>query len=247
MMEQLNVAAIERELEILLQSQTFAKAEQLRLLLDYLVRHALAGHMDALTEVAIGQNALKRPRGFAPLEDSGVRKAMGRLRSKLKEYYAGEGRRAQVHFVFDKYMPKFVHKAAPCLFLLPLSPVNFHDADYFAAGLTEDLMIALAGEGKIQLVPRTTANHLRNQTGDLREYYRETGADVMLDGSVRRVSDGEFQITLSWVDGPTAVFESYLQARTRPNDTLAAVHDLAAQITRRLDSPSQSNGGIDPS
>jgi hypothetical protein len=48
------------------------------------------------------------------------------------------------------------------------------------------------------------------------------------------VSDGEFQITLSWVDGPTAIFESYLQARTRPNDTLTAVHDLTAEITRRL-------------
>lgn len=193
MLEKPNILAVERELEILLRSQTFAKAEQLRVLLDYLVRHALAGRMDALTEVAIGQNALKRPRGFAPLEDSGVRKAMGRLRSKMKEYYASEGRRAQVHFVFDRYMPRFVHKPAPCLFLLPLSPVNFYDADYFAAGLTDDLMMALAGDGKIQLVPRTTANHLRNRTGDMREYYRETA-----------------------------------------NDTLTAVRDLAAQITRRL-------------
>jgi TolB-like protein len=234
MLEQPNIAAIERELEAVLQSQTFAKADQLRLLLGYLVQNALAARTDALNEVAIGQNALKRPKGFAPLEDSGVRKAMGRLRSKLKEYYAGEGKRAQVQFQFETYTPKFVNKPAPCLFVLPLSPVNFHDADYFTAGLTEDLMIAIAGRGNIQLVPWTTANHLRSQTGDMREYYRETGADVMLDGSVRRVDDGVFQITLSWVDGPTAVFDHYLQARTGRNDTGAAVHELAAQITKRL-------------
>ena len=173
MVEQLNIAAIERELEILLQSQTFARADQLRLLLDYLVRHALAGRMDALNEVAIGQNALKRPRGFAPLEDSGVRKAMGRLRSKLKEYYAGEGRRAQLYFVFEKYTPKFVNKPAPRLFLLPLSPVNFHDADYFAAGLTEDLMIALAGGGKIQLVPWTTESLAQPDRGHARVLPRD--------------------------------------------------------------------------
>ena len=54
MLEQPNVAAVERELETVLQSQTFAKANQLRLLLGYLVRNALAGRTDALNEVVEG-------------------------------------------------------------------------------------------------------------------------------------------------------------------------------------------------
>ena len=232
----------------------------LQRLLNFLVRNALAGNSENLTETAIATGVLNRYRDFSPVEDSIVRKTMARLRDKLMDYYAGEGRSAEVRVVLERgtYRPIFLpkeqmHSALPAVrsprvLLLPFHPINFHDAGYFTDGLLEDLMVALAGGGGIPIVPWTTAHYLRDKTGDMREYRRITGADVILDGTVRRLSDTLLQVTLSWVDGLTAVFDTHLQVRTGPNDTSEAVHALCEQITERLGSnfSEEIRGQIDP-
>ena len=243
-----NANQIEAELGALLNSRTFGKSEMLQRLLGFLVRNALVENSANLTETAIAIAVLNRPRDFNPVEDSTVRKTMARLRDKLMDYYAGEGRNAEVRVILERgsYRPIFLAKEqahsslapirSPRILLLPFNPVNFHDSDFFTDGLQEDLMIALAGGGGIPIVPWTTARFLRETTGDMREYRRVTGADIILDGTVRRLNDGFFQITLSWVDGLTAVFDTFLQAKAGQNRTSDAVHSLTEQIVERLGS-----------
>ncbi len=239
-------AEIERSLDALINSRTFSKTDTLRRLLQFLVRAVISETGDDLTESAIATAVLRRDAGFDPLEDSIVRKTMARLRDKLMVYYAGEGRAAELRVVLERgsYRPSFLRKEqvriplnpirAPRVLLLPFNPVNFQDDGYFTGGLQEDLMIALAAGGGIPIVPWTTAHYVREKTGDMREYHRVTGADVILDGTVRRLGESLFQVTLSWVDGLTAVFDSYLQVRTAANDTTEAVQALCEQITQRL-------------
>lgn len=239
-------AEIERELDAILSSRVFEKSAALQRLLKFLVSHDLAGSVSSPTESDIAIEVLHRRRDFEPASDSIVRKTMARLRDKLSEYYAGEGRASRIRIIFERgsYRPIYprreeTHVAAPGsraprVLLLPLYPINFHDTHSFADGLWEDLMTGLAGGGHVPLIPPTTARYLREKTGDMREYRRITGADVILDGTVRQLSDSLLQITVTWVDGLTAVFDTYLQTRTGPNQTTEAVQELCEQITERL-------------
>lgn len=239
-------AEIEKCLNELVSSRTFAKSETLRKLIEFLVRAEIAGEALSITEARLATEVLNREQDFNPLEDSIVRKTMARLREKLGQYYTGEGRAAEVHFLFERgsYRPGVFRKEegrttpgfsnAPRVLLLPFYPINFHDEHFFTEGLFEDLMIALAAGGGVPLVPWTTARYLRELTGDMREYHRITRADVVLDGTVRQLGADIYQITVSWVEGITAVFDSYFQVRTRASDTTDAVRTLSKQITQRL-------------
>lgn len=245
---------IGQALETLLNSRTFAKTEVLRHLLDFLVRNAIQGNSSALSECEIAVRVLGRRKGFTPVEDSIVRKTMARLRDKLMVYYAGEGRSADVRVVIERgvYRPYFFRKehnrgpspglSIPRVLLLPFNPLNFEDTAHFTDGLLEDLMIALAAGGGVRIVPWTTARYVRELTGDMREYHRLTGADVILDGTVRRLGDSLFQVTLTWVDGVTAVFDSFLQVRAGANDSSEAIHSLCEQIAGRLGSDCSEEG-----
>ena len=225
--------AIKDALRLLLASEALAGSEQLQNLLEYLVRNTLEGRTSQLNELAVAENVLGRKQDFVSLTDSSARKAMSRLRARLRTYYANEGASAEIRFVMRKYSLRFEDYTPrrPRIMLLPLTPVNFQDAGYLTAELTEDLMLALADAGPLDMIPWSTA-HLMEKTADLREYRRLTGADVLLDGTVRRLDKGAYQVTLMWVNGTTAVFDSYFQTRIGETGRLAALHDLARQITR---------------
>ncbi len=249
-------AEVERALTAILNSHAFAKSEKLRLLIEHLVTNMVRGKISELTEVNIAKLVFGRAEDFEPVENSLVRKTMARLRDKLMTYYAGEGRSAEVRIELERggYLPTFVHKQewhipqslsrAPRVLVLPFHPVNFRDEEFFGDSLLEDLMIALAAGGSIPIVPWTTARYLREMTGDMREYYRVSGADVILDGSIRRVGNDAYQLTLSWVDGLTAVFDAYLQVTVSTHAITEAIQSLCMQIAQRLGT-AYSSLGID--
>ena len=95
-------------------------------------------------------------------------------------------------------------------------------------------MVGLSSGGGVPLVPWTTARYLSALTGDMREYYRLSGADVILDGSLRRLGADSLQLTVSWVDGVTAVFDAWLRVAIDLNNIAEGVQDLCSQISRRL-------------
>ncbi|MPY87789.1 MAG: hypothetical protein GEU99_07695 [Luteitalea sp.] len=80
-------AAIEAALQRVLASQTFSKAPVLRALLEYLA-HLRA---ESVSEYAIATEALGRRADFDPKTDATVRVQISRLRTKLKQFYDGEG------------------------------------------------------------------------------------------------------------------------------------------------------------
>jgi TolB-like protein/DNA-binding winged helix-turn-helix (wHTH) protein/Flp pilus assembly protein TadD len=84
--------------------------------------------------------------------------------------------------------------------VLPFQHVGPHDEDrFFADGLTEDLIYALARVEGLRVISRTSAFALREQVSDVREIGRQLRAEAVVDGSVRRAGE-RIRITAELVD-----------------------------------------------
>lgn len=97
-------------LERVLASRSFARAEQLRRLLFYLVEAALDGHEDTIKESVIGVDIFDLPADFDPKQDPIVRMGMRRLRSRLQQYYRQDGIKDPVVISLEPgcYVPRFI-------------------------------------------------------------------------------------------------------------------------------------------
>ena len=76
----------------LLATPQFTAASRRGQLLSYLVEHTLAGDAGKINEYAIGLDVFEKPTSFDPRIESLVRTEFSRLRQRLKDYYAEEGR-----------------------------------------------------------------------------------------------------------------------------------------------------------
>jgi len=83
---------VRRQLDRLLASAVFANAGRMSRFLKFVVEQTLAGEGERLKEYVIGIEVFDRDATYDPRLDSIVRVEAARLRSKLAEYYAGEGR-----------------------------------------------------------------------------------------------------------------------------------------------------------
>jgi hypothetical protein len=90
-------------------------SEALCKLLQYLAHHTLNSPANHLKEYQIGTEVLGRPADFDPQTDSIVRMQMGRLRTKLNEYYNSDGARDPILVDVPKgrYALSFERKAHP--------------------------------------------------------------------------------------------------------------------------------------
>ena len=107
--------AITAELERILGSKGFANAGRLSRLLRYVVERTLAGEADQLKEYAVGVEVFDRDDKYDPRLDSIVRVEAGRLRSRLDEYYNGEGAQDEVRIVLPRggYSAQFERRSEP--------------------------------------------------------------------------------------------------------------------------------------
>jgi hypothetical protein len=87
-------------LDLVLQSDTFARADQLE----------IAGHAGKITEYLIGVEALGRSEQFSPNDDTSVRNRAYVLRHKLEKFYEEEcpSSKIRIEFLKSTYIPRFV-------------------------------------------------------------------------------------------------------------------------------------------
>lgn len=99
-------------LERLLAAPPFTSSLRRGRLLRYLVERTLKDEADGINEYAIGVDVFEKPPSFDPRIESIVRTEAGRLRQKLREYYAGEGRgdRVMIEIPLRSYKPVFVFR-----------------------------------------------------------------------------------------------------------------------------------------
>src|SRR5262245_44874365 len=93
---QVNSDQVREALEKILSSPGFVRNERMSKFLRFVVEHQLDGKSGQLKETVIGVEVFGRKPDFDPKLDSIVRTEAGRLRTRLAEYYAGEGIRDPV-------------------------------------------------------------------------------------------------------------------------------------------------------
>lgn len=142
----------------LLASHMFSTSPRLHRLLRFLIEKYQAGAVRDMNEFTIGIEVFDRlPAAYSPGDDPVVRVQVGRLRNRLRQYYASEGRDAAAQFTIPKgsYRPLLQRApaglaAAPALPLLALAPLAciVHDTERaaFAQGMNEELGFHLLQE-----------------------------------------------------------------------------------------------------
>jgi hypothetical protein len=100
----------QRALELVLNSRTFVRSEQLRAFLRYVCTMEIEGRGEQITEYRIAVEALGRSQDYTATEDSAVRNRAHALRAKLEELYAKElpDEPIRIDFFKGSYRPHFV-------------------------------------------------------------------------------------------------------------------------------------------
>jgi TolB-like protein len=107
--------AVRAELDRILASKGLATAGRLSKLLRYVVEKSLAGETDQLKEYAVGIEVFERDDKYDPRVDSIVRVEAGRLRTKLDEFYNGDGAGSPIRITLPRggYSAVFEHAVVP--------------------------------------------------------------------------------------------------------------------------------------
>jgi len=102
-------AQIRAQRDRILASKGFSRSGRQSAFLEYVVNAALEGQADRLKEFTLGIEVFEKNESFDPSVDSIVRVEATRLRSKLSEYYVGEGQGDPVRIDIPKghYVPVF--------------------------------------------------------------------------------------------------------------------------------------------
>ena len=102
-------AQVRAQRDRILASKLFALSNRTRAFLDYIINAELEDRADQLKEFTLGIDVFEKDETFDPGMDSIVRVEASRLRSKLREYYDGEGQGDPVRIDIPKghYVPVF--------------------------------------------------------------------------------------------------------------------------------------------
>ena len=124
--------------------------------------------------------------------------------------------------------------ATQSIAVLPLVDLSAQqDQQYFADGLTEDLLDALAHNPQLRVVGRTSAFQFRNSQDDPREIGKKLNVVNLLEGSVRK-TDNRVRITARLVNATDGF---YLWSETydrEMNDIFAIQADIARSVADAL-------------
>jgi len=219
---------VQRQLERVLRSPGFARNERLSRFLRFVVEGYLDGKDQELKESVIAVEVFGRSPGFDSRLDPVVRTEAVRLRARLGDYYAKEGKADALVIELPKggYVPRFreinltqapakqpglrlrvalalaglvialavggwwwgEHRRTPiAIAVLPLENTNHDSADdYFADGLTDELIRNLSIIDGLTVRSRTSSFGLKGQPRNLHDAGRQLQADYILEGSVLR-------------------------------------------------------------
>jgi Tol biopolymer transport system component len=140
------LAEVRAELHCLLNSSALQQSENLCDLLQYVVERTLSGRSDEIKEYALGTDVFHRGSSFDPHTDTIVRVQARRLRSKLDDYYSGEGAGARIVIAIPKgrYVPEFTRRQDIPTAVAPALRGPFGIVSFRASSLLLALGIGLA-------------------------------------------------------------------------------------------------------
>ena len=236
---------IREHLARVLASAAFARAERLRRFLRFVVDETLAGRQGEIKESTIALEVCGRDASFDAKVDPIVRVDASRLRARLHDYYAAEGRFEAVRIELPKgaYVPLFVavrprtepsQRAAPSLVVLPF--VNLGpdvSGESFSEGLTDGLINQLSRVRGLRTIARTSAFHYRGKGGDIRRIAADLNVGYVIEGSIRVAGD-RIRVAAQLTDASTCTIQWSAQYERELADVLHVQDNICGSITAAL-------------
>ncbi len=244
-------AEIRAALDRVLASKPFVRTDRLQRFLRYVVGESLEGRADRLSGYTIGLDVFDRPEDFDPTLETIVRVEARRLRQSLTSYYAGEGADDSlvISLPTGGYVPAFsirqiartssaqpsgTKARGPVIAVLPFDNYSADESeDYFANGLTEQLIATLTRFSDLSVISRTTVFQYRGvKVPELRQ---ALGVDYVFEGSIRR-SPTSLRTTAQFIDAAT---DTHLWAATfdralSPETIFEVQDDISEAIAARI-------------
>ena len=233
-----DATAVRAALARIAASKAFVRSERLIEFLRFTAEESLAGRGSKLKEYVIGVEVYGRPADYNPKIDSIVRSEAARLRAKLGEYYASEGKRSSIKIVYPKggYVPLFEvpseteERQTSTIAVLPfINTSGVAETDYFGDGLTDDLIAALATLANLRVIARTSVFQFKGKALDVRDIGHRLNATAIVEGTVRTCQN-RVRVTAQLVDVETG---AHLWAQTYERE-LRDIFAIQVDITRAL-------------
>lgn len=247
-------------LDRILSSPTFDKSPRQQDLLRYLVRETLAGNAERLKGYTLGVELFGRSVDFDPTTDAIVRVEVGRLRTKLREYYADHGREDAVIFNLPKggyalkinlssqqtnhaqfntsrttttsWPSTMAHEVS--LAVLPFENMSMvAGQDYFVDGMTDNLIYELSKLSGLLVVSRQSSFHYRGTTKTSREIGKALGVDYLLEGSIQRANQ-RVRVTANLIKANSGNHVWSQRFDTSIQDIFALQDEVALGIVKAL-------------
>ena len=131
----------------------------------------------------------------------------------------------------------------PSIAVLPFQNMSGDmEQDYFADGVTEELITALAHVRTLFVIARNSTFAYKNQTPDIREVGRDLGARYVLEGSVRKAGN-RLRVTAQLIDAGTG---THVWA-DRYDRVLEDIFALQDEISQTLAARIEPRTGLPPS
>jgi len=110
---------------------------------------------------------------------------------------------------------------------------NDPEQEYFSDGLTEELISSLSKLNKTKVISRTTSMQYKNTTKDTKTIGKETGADFIMEGSVRKAGNN-LRITAQFIDACRDVHLWAQSFRGTLDDIFDIQEDVSSKIVEAL-------------
>jgi TolB-like protein/DNA-binding winged helix-turn-helix (wHTH) protein len=132
--------------------------------------------------------------------------------------------------VRDRIFPANPRAQIKSIAVLPLTNLSGDPAqDYFAEGMTDELITALAKNRSLRVVSRTSTIQYKGVRRPLRDIARELGVDGILEGSLER-SGNRVHMTVQLIHAPS---DTHIWAESYDRDS-SEVFSLPSELSRTI-------------
>ena len=189
---------------------------------------------------------------YDPNIDAIVRVEARRLRAKLKAYYEegqGTGDPVLIGLRPGSYVPVFRwldaqptkdrEETAPppgrkCIAVLPFVNMSSEpEQDHFCDGITEEITNSLTRLSGLNVIARTSAFHFKGSNIDIREVGQRLGADLVIEGSVRKAGE-QLRITAQAIRTESGHHLWSETFRRELKDVFAIQEEIAQSVAKLL-------------
>jgi adenylate cyclase len=245
--------AVRDQLARIVNSSGFVSSARLCRFLTHIVNRTIEADIDSLKEFSIAMEVFDRTSEYDPNIDAIVRVEARRLRAKLKAYYEeGQGAADPVLIGLrpGSYVPVFrwldtqpakhreeIGATGPgraCIAVLPfvnMSPEP--EQDYFCDGISEEITSSLTHLSGLSVIARTSAFHFKGASIDIREVGQRLGADLVIEGSVRKAGE-QLRITAQMIETESGHHVWSETFRRELKDVFAIQEEIAQSVAGLL-------------